>query len=82
MSFTDQTMTEPYTSREVSTVPGEGDANLLLQDSKAVAPYSTRKKLSVPVMILTSSRPIWQLTDEMQRHCSKSCRARMNGCFW
>ena len=41
MSFTDQTMTEPYTSREVSTVPGEGDANLLLQDSKAVVPYST-----------------------------------------
>lgn len=34
-------MTEPYTSREVSTVPGEGDANLLLQDSKAAAPYST-----------------------------------------
>ena len=34
MSFSDRTMTEPYTSREVSTVPGEGDANLLLQDSK------------------------------------------------
>lgn len=45
MSFSDQTMTEPYTSREVSTVPGEGDANLLLQDSKAAAPYSTRRKL-------------------------------------
>lgn len=44
MSFSDRTMTEPYTSREVSTVPGEGDANLLLQDSKAAAPYSTRKK--------------------------------------
>ena len=42
MSFSDRTMTEPYTSREVSTVPGEGDANLLLQDSKAAAPYSTR----------------------------------------
>lgn len=41
MSFSDRTMTEPYTSREVSTVPGEGDANLLLQDSKAAAPYST-----------------------------------------
>ena len=26
MSFSDRTMTEPYTSREVSTVPGEGDA--------------------------------------------------------
>ena len=44
MSFSDRTMTEPYTSREVSTVPGEGDANLLLQDSKAAAPYSTRKR--------------------------------------
>lgn len=51
MSFSDRTMTEPYTSREVSTVPGEGDANLLLQDSKAAAPYSTRKKPSVPGMI-------------------------------
>ena len=48
MSFSDRTMTEPYTSREVSTVPGEGDANLLLQDSKAAAPYSTRKRLSAP----------------------------------
>lgn len=48
MSFSDRTMTEPYTSREVSTVPGEGDANLLLQDSKAAAPYSTRKKLFAP----------------------------------
>ena len=48
MSFSDRTMTEPYTSREVSTVPGEGDANLLLQDSKAAAPYSTRRKLSAP----------------------------------
>lgn len=44
MNFADRTMTEPYTSREVSTVPGEGDANLLLQDSKAAAPYSTRKR--------------------------------------
>lgn len=50
MSFSDRTMTEPYTSREVSTVPGEGDANLLLQDSKAAAPYSTRKRLSAPDM--------------------------------
>ena len=48
MSFSDRTMTEPYTSREVSTVPGEGDANLLLQDSKAAAPYSTRRKPSAP----------------------------------
>lgn len=45
MSFSDRTMTEPYTSREVSTVPGEGDANLLLQDSKAAAPYSTLSML-------------------------------------
>ena len=44
MSFSDRTMTEPYTSGEVSTVPGEGDANLLLQDSKAAAPYSTRRR--------------------------------------
>lgn len=56
MSFSDRTMTEPYTSREVSTVPGEGDANLLLQDSKAAAPYSTRRRQSVPGMILTSVR--------------------------
>lgn len=69
MSFSDRTMTEPYTSREVSTVPGEGDANLLLQDSKAAAPYSTRKKPSVPGMILTSFRRIWQLTDGMQKPC-------------
>ena len=69
MSFSDRTMTEPYTSREVSTVPGEGDANLLLQDSKAAAPYSTRKKLSVPGMILTSFRPIWRPTAEMQKPC-------------
>lgn len=56
MSFSDRTMTEPYTSREVSTVPGEGDANLLLQDSKAAAPYSTRRKLYVPDTIWTSVR--------------------------
>lgn len=56
MSFSDQTMTEPYTSREVSTVPGEGDANLLLQDSKAAAPYSTRRRQSVPDMISTLVR--------------------------
>ena len=56
MSFSNRTMTEPYTSREVSTVPGEGDANLLLQDSKAAAPYSTRRKLSVPDTIWTSVR--------------------------
>ena len=54
MSFSDRTMTEPYTSREVSTVPGEGDANLLLQDSKAAAPYSTRKKQSAPDTTWTS----------------------------
>ena len=69
MSFSDRTMTEPYTSREVSTVPGEGDANLLLQDSKAAAPYSTRRKLSVPDTIWTSFRQIWQLTVRTQRHC-------------
>ena len=56
MSFSDRTMTEPYTSREVSTVPGEGDANLLLQDSKAAAPYSTRKRPSAPGMTWTSVR--------------------------
>ena len=48
MSFSDRTMTEPYTSREVSTVPGEGDANLLLQDSKAAAPYSTSQLVTEP----------------------------------
>ena len=69
MSFSDRTMTEPYTSREVSTVPGEGDANLLLQDSKAAAPYSTRKRPSVLGMISTSFRRIWQPTAEMQKLC-------------
>ena len=69
MSFSDRTMTEPYTSREVSTVPGEGDANPLLQDSKAAAPYSTRKKLSVPGMILTSFRRIWRPTAGMPKPC-------------
>ena len=69
MSFSDRTMTEPYTSREVSTVPGEGDANLLLQDSKAAAPYSTRKKPSVPDMISTLFRPIWQPMAVTQRLC-------------
>ena len=69
MSFSDRTMTEPYTSREVSTVPGEGDANLLLQDSKAAAPYSTRKKQSVPGTTSTSFRPIWQPMAGMQRLC-------------
>ena len=67
MSFSDRTMTEPYTSREVSTVPGEGDANLLLQDSKAAAPYSTRKKRYAADMILTSFRRIWRPTAEMPR---------------
>lgn len=56
MNFADRTITEPYTSREVSTVPGEGDANLLLQDSKAAAPYSTRKKLSARDTIWRCSR--------------------------
>lgn len=69
MSFSDRTMTEPYTSREVSTVPGEGDANLLLQDSKAAAPYSTRRRPSVPDMISTLFRPIWQPMAVTQRLC-------------
>lgn len=69
MSFSDRTMTEPYTSREVSTVPGEGEANLLLQDSKAAAPYSTRRKLSAPGMILISFRPIWQPMAGMPKPC-------------
>lgn len=69
MSFSDRTMTEPYTSREVSTVPGEGDANLLLQDSKAAAPYSTRKKPSVPDTIWTCCRQIWRLMGGMQKPC-------------
>lgn len=69
MSFSDRTMTEPYTSREVSTVPGEGDANLLLQDSKAAAPYSTRRRQSVPDMISTLFRPIWQPMAVTQRLC-------------
>ena len=51
MSFTERTMTEPYTLREVSTVPGGGDANLLLKDSKAAVPYSTRKRRSEVVKI-------------------------------
>ena len=69
MSFSDRTMTEPYTSREVSTVPGEGDANLLLQDSKAAAPYSTRRKPSVPDMISTLFRQTWRPMAVTQRLC-------------
>lgn len=69
MSFSDQTMTEPYTSREVSTVPGEGDANLLLQDSKAAAPYSTRKKLFAPDTTWTCCRLIWRLMGGTQKPC-------------
>ena len=57
MSFSDRTMTEPYTSREVSTVPGEGDANLLLQDSKAAAPYSTKRRQLGQGTTWTYSRP-------------------------
>ena len=56
MSYAERTMTEPYTSREVRTVPGEGGANLPSQDGKAVPPYSTRKKQSVPDTIWTSVR--------------------------
>jgi len=69
MSFSDRTMTEPYTSREVSTVPGEGDANLLLQDSKAAAPYSTRKKLFAPDTTWTCCRLIWRLMGGTQKPC-------------
>ena len=69
MSFSERTMTEPYTSREVSTVPGEGDANLLLQDSKAAAPYSTRRKPSAPDMIWTCCRQTWRLMGGMQKPC-------------
>ena len=56
MSYAERTMTEPYTSREVRTVPGEGGANLPSQDGKAVPPYSTRKKPSAPDMTWTSVR--------------------------
>lgn len=69
MSFSDRTMTEPYTSRGVSTVPGEGDANLLLQDSKAAAPYSTRKKLFAPDTTWTCCRLIWRLMGGTQKPC-------------
>ena len=68
MNFADRTMTEPYTSREVSTVPGEGDANLLLQDSKAAAPYSTRKKRFGPDTIWTSFPLILPPTVKMRKH--------------
>ena len=56
MSYAERTMTEPYTSREVRTVPGEGGANLPSQDGKAVPPYSTRKRPSAPGMTWTSVR--------------------------
>lgn len=69
MSFSDRTMTEPYTSREVITVPGEGDANLLLQDSKAAAPYSTRRKQSVPDTTSTSFLLTSPPMAEMPRLC-------------
>ena len=60
MSYAERTMTEPYTSREVRTVPGEGGANLPPQDGKAVPPYSTRRKPSAPAMISTFYRRIWR----------------------
>lgn len=53
----------------VVTVPGEGDANLLLQDSKAAAPYSTRRKPSAPDMIWTCCRQTWRLMGGMQKPC-------------
>jgi len=34
-------MIEPYTSRGVRTVPGEGGANLPQKGGKAALPYST-----------------------------------------
>ena len=80
MSFSDRTMTEPYTSREVSTVPGEGDANLLLQDSKAAAPYSTRKRRCVPVMIWKLFRVTLQLMVVKPRRFWMICRAAMSVC--
>ena len=80
MSFSDRTMTEPYTSREVSTVPGEGDANLLLQDSKAAAPYSTRRKLSVPAMTWILYRPTLPLSVAKRRTSYRTCRAGMKEC--
>ena len=67
MSYAERTMTEPYTSREVRTVPGEGGANLPSQDGKAVPPYSTRKKQFAPAMIWTSFRRIWPLMAGMPR---------------
>ena len=81
MSFSDRTMTEPYTSREVSTVPGEGDANLLLQDSKAAAPYSTRKKQLEAVTILTYSRPTLPPLGMKQRIYCRIYRAATSECF-
>lgn len=80
MSFSDRTMTEPYTSREVSTVPGEGDANLLLQDSKAAAPYSTRKRRCVPAMIWKLFRVTLQLMAVKPRRFWMICRAVMREC--
>ncbi|WP_162264906.1 hypothetical protein [Anaerotignum propionicum] len=44
MSFTERTMTEPYTPRGVRTVPGEGGADLPPKCGKAALPYSTKKR--------------------------------------
>ena len=56
MNFYEQTMTEPYTLRGVSTVPEEGGTNLFQQWNKAVLPYFTRKKLHRLAMIRTFCR--------------------------
>ena len=53
MNFYEQTMTEPYTLRGVSTVPEEGGTNLFQQWNKAVLPYFTRKKLHRLAMMRT-----------------------------
>lgn len=53
MNFYEQTMTEPYTLRGVSTVPEEGGTNLFQQWNKAVLPYFTRKKQVRQAMTLT-----------------------------
>lgn len=80
MSFSDRTMTEPYTSREVSTVPGEGDANLLLQDSKAAAPYSTKRKRYAAAMTWILSRPTLPRLAAKRKTSYRTCRAGMKEC--
>ena len=70
MNFYEQTMTEPYTLRGVSTVPEEGGTNLFQQWNKAVLPYFTRKKQVNRAMIPIFCRLLSRCTLTILKNCS------------